>query len=70
MDQYTNQVIGLLVKDEDLVAADVLAHLAVVTVEAAIVNEENLDGRNIRVTLVNVFCTNHWQTLEDEASVC
>ena len=43
MDQYTNQVIGLLVKDEDLGAADVVAHLAVVTVEAAIVNKENLD---------------------------
>ena len=51
MDQYTNQVIGLLVKDEDLGAADVVAHLAVVTVEAAIVNEENLDGWNVRVTL-------------------
>ena len=51
MDQYTNQIIGLLVKDEDLVAADVMAHLAVVTVEAAIVNEENLDGWNVRFTL-------------------
>ena len=51
MDQYTNQVIGLLVKDEDLGAADVVAHLAVVTVEAAIVNKENLDGWNVRFTL-------------------
>ena len=51
MDQYTNQVIGLLVQDEDLVATDVMAHLAVVTVEAAKVNEENLDGWNVRFTL-------------------
>ena len=52
MDQYTNQVIGLLVKDEDLVAADVMAHLAVVTVEAAILNEESLNEWNVRV----IFC--------------
>ena len=52
MDQYTNQVIGLLVKDEDLGAADVVAHLAVVTVEAAIVNKENLDGWNVIVTFI------------------
>ena len=70
MDQYTNQVIGLLVKDEDLVAADVMAHLAVVTVEAAILNEESLNEWNVRVFFVKVFCTHHWQTLEGEASVC
>ena len=39
-------------KDEDLVAADVMAHLAVVTVEAAILNEESLNEWNVRV----IFC--------------